>query len=208
MLSPPDVVACAGAWAGAEPDVAAGDVVADESPRTPVDVDPTVTGTVTGATTWVPEAVPPEPLVPAAVVELLGAVGAAGLAGPVAVEPPSRPTDDEPRFMGAVTGATTCVPEPTPLEPLVLAAGAVPVAGAAAGAFVVDEESPTRANDVAPVLTGAVTGATTCVPERVPSFPLVVSAALAAVPPRAIKPPAKHVPIRHLRIVEFIVIFS
>ncbi|MFE4080470.1 hypothetical protein [Paenarthrobacter sp. YIM B13468] len=207
MLSPPDVVACAGAWAGAEPDVAAGDVVADESPRTPVDVDPTVTGIVTGATTWVPEAVPPVPLVPAAV-ELLVAVGAAGLAGPVAVEPPSRPTDDEPRFMGAVTGATTCVPEPTPLEPSVLAAGAVRAAGAAAGAFVVEEESPTRANDVAPMLTGAVTGATTCVPERVPSFPLVVSAALAAVPPRAIKPPAKHVPIRHLRIVEFIVIFS
>ena len=182
--------------------------MADESPRTPVDVDPTVTGTVTGATTWVPEAVPPVPLVPAAGVELLVAVEPADEAGPVAVEPPSRPTDDEPRFMGAVTGATTCVPEPTPLEPSVLAAGAVPAAGAAAGAFVVEEESPTRANDVAPMLTGAVTGATTCVPERVPSFPLVVSAALAAVPPRAIKPPAKHVPIRHLRIVEFIVIFS
>lgn len=208
MLSPPDVVACAGAWAGAEPDVAAGVVVADESPRTPVDVDPTVTGTVTGATTWVPEAMPPVPLVPAAGVELLGAVAAAGWAGPVAVEPPSRPTEDEPRFMGAVTGATTCVPEAAPLEPVVLAAGAVPVAEAVAGAFVVEEESPTRANDVEPVLTGAVTGATTCVPERVPSFPLVVSAALAAVPPRAIKPPAKHVPIRHLRIVEFIVIFS
>ncbi|BCW37324.1 hypothetical protein StoSoilA2_33800 [Arthrobacter sp. StoSoilA2] len=182
--------------------------MADESPRTPVDVDPTVTGTVTGATTWVPEAVPPVPLVPAAGVELLGAVAVAGWAGPVAVEPPSRPTEDEPRFMGAVTGATTCVPEAAPLEPVVLAAGAVPVVEAAAGAFVVEEESPTRANDVEPVLTGAVTGATTCVPERVPSFPLVVSAALAAVPPRAIKPPAKHVPIRHLRIVEFIVIFS
>ncbi|GAA3283554.1 hypothetical protein GCM10017707_34100 [Paenarthrobacter aurescens] len=78
-------------------------------------------GIVTGATTWVPEAMPSEPLVPAAGA---GAAGAAGAAELAAVEPPSRPTDDEPRFMGTVTGATICVPDPMPLDPLVLAAGA------------------------------------------------------------------------------------
>ncbi|WP_429388190.1 hypothetical protein [Paenarthrobacter sp. TE4293] len=187
---------------------AAGVEVAAESPKTPADVDPTVMGAVTGATTWVPEAIPPEPLVPAAGVELVAAAGAAGVAGLATVEPPSRPTDDEPRFMGTVTGATTCVPEPMLLEPLVVAAGTALEPPAVAGADVVAAESPNSPREVAPVVTGAFTGATTCVPERIPSLPLVVSAALAAVALRTIMPPAKHVPRRHLRRVVFIVIFS
>jgi len=186
--------------------------VAAESPSTPADVDPTVMGIVTGATTWVPEAIPSEPLVLATGVELAaaaGAVGAAGVAELAAVEPPSRPTDDEPRFRGTVTGATTCVPEPMLLVPLVLAAGAVaePEPAAGAGADVVAAESPNSPSDVPPRLTGAVTGATTCVPERSPSLPLV-SAAFAAVALRTIMPPAKHVPMRHLRMVVFILIIS
>ena len=182
--------------------------MADESPRTPADVDPTVTGTVTGATTWVPEAMPPEPLVPAAGVEPVAAAGAAGVAELVAVEPPSRPTDDEPRLMGTVTGAMTCVPEPMLLEPLVVAEGALPEPPAVPGVDAVAAESPNSPREVAPVVIGAVTGDMTCVPERSPSFPEVVSAALAAVALRTIMPPAKHVPRRHLRRVVFIVIFS
>lgn len=171
---------------------------------------PSVMGTVTGATTWVPEAIPLEPLVLAAGE---GAAGAAGVAELAAVEPPSRPTDDEPRLMGTVTGATICVPEPMLLEPLVLAAGVAPEPAAlepaaGAGADVVAAESPNSPSDVPPMLIGAVTGATTCVPDRSPSLPLVVSAAFAAVALRTIMPPAKHVPMRHLRMVVFIVILS
>lgn len=182
--------------------------MADESPKTLADVDPTVIGTVSGATTWVPEAMPPEPLVPAAGVGLVVAAGAAGVAELAAVEPPSRPTDDEPRFMGTVTGATTCVPDPMLLEPLVLATGAAPEPAAGAVADFVAAESPKSPRDVASRLMGAVTGATTCVPDSTPSLPLVVSAAFAAVALRTIMPPAKHVPMRHLRTVLFIVIFS
>ncbi|NQD89130.1 hypothetical protein HP499_15185 [Paenarthrobacter sp. CM16] len=182
--------------------------MADESPKTPADVDPTVMGTVTGATTWVPEAMPPEPLVPVVDVEPVAAAGAAGAAGPVAVEPPSRPTDDEPRFKGTETGATAWVPEPMLLEPLVVAAGARLEPPADPGAEAVAAESPKSPREVAPVVIGAVTGATTCVPERSPSLPEVVSAALAAVALRAIMPPAKHVPMRHLRRVVFMMIFS
>jgi hypothetical protein len=207
LTLPPTLLPAPVLESGAGPDVA-GVEVAEESPRTPADVDPTVTGTVTGATIWVPEAMPPEPLVPAAGVELVAAAGAAGVAGLATVEPPSRPTDDEPRFMGAEPGATTCVPEPTLLEPLVVAAGAVPEPPAVAGADVVAAESPNSPRDVAPKVIGVVTGATTCVPERSPVLPLVVSAAFAAVALRTIMPPAKHVPMRHLRRVVFIVIFS
>jgi hypothetical protein len=164
-------------------------------------------GTVTGATTWVPDAIPSAPPVVAAGVELVAPAGAAGVAELAAVEPPSRPTDDEPRFTGTVTGATTCVPDPMPLEPLVVAAGAEPEV-AAGVAELVAAESPTRPKEVAPRLMGAVTGATTCVPDRSPSLPLVVSAALAAVALRTIMPPAKQVPIRHLRMVVFMVFFS
>jgi len=179
-------------------------------------VAPNVTGIVTGATTWVPEAMLSAPLVLAAGVVLAGAAGAAGAAGGaelVAVEPPSNPTDDEPRLMGTVTGATICVPEPMPLEPLVVAAGAAPEPAApepAAGAadVVVAAESPNSPSEVPPRLIGAVMGATTCVPDRSPSLPLVVSAAFAAVALRTIMPPAKHVPMRHLRMVLFIVVLS
>jgi hypothetical protein len=168
-------------------------------------------GIVTGATTWVPEAIPSEPLVLAVGAAAAGAAGAgaAGVAEFAAVEPPSRPTDDEPRFTGTVTGATSCVPEPMLLEPLVLAAGAAaePELPAVPGADVVAAESPNSPNDVPPRLIGAVTGATTCVPERSPSLPLV-SAAFAAVALRTIMPPAKHVPMRHLRMVVFIVVLS
>ncbi|WP_284975472.1 hypothetical protein [Arthrobacter sp. efr-133-TYG-104] len=201
----PLVVAPAGAEAaGVE---AAGAELADESPSTPADVEPTVTGTVTGATTCVPEAAPFEPLVVApAGAEAAGAVD--DDAGPVAVEPPNKPTDDEPRFTGAVIGATTCVPEPMPLEPLVPAAGAAPDVPDGAAVPEVAVDVPRIPSEVLLTLTGAVTGATTWVPERVPLLPLVVSAALAAVALRTMTPPAKQVPIRHVRMVVFMVVFS
>ncbi|MEV7606539.1 hypothetical protein AB0N65_13965 [Paenarthrobacter sp. NPDC089322] len=92
---------------------------AEESPNTPADVDPTVTGAVTGATTWVPEATPSDPLV-------LELAGVPVPAVPAEVPPtfddesPNTPTDVDPTVTGAVTGTTTCVPEATPSEPLVL----------------------------------------------------------------------------------------
>ncbi|WP_284980211.1 hypothetical protein [Arthrobacter sp. fls2-241-R2A-200] len=206
--APPEplVVEPAGAEAAGAVDEA-GAELADESPRTPADVEPTVTGTVTGATTCVPEAAPPEPLV----VTPAGAEAAGAVdddAGPVAVEPPNKPTDDEPRFTGAVIGATTCVPEPMPLEPLVTAAGAAPDVPDGAAVPEVAFEVPRTPSEVLLTLTGAVTGATTWVPERVPLLPLVVSAALAAVALRTMTPPAKQVPIRHVRMVVFMVVFS
>ncbi|MCY1237907.1 hypothetical protein D9M72_506200 [compost metagenome] len=149
-------------------------------------------------------------------VDAAGVVVPAGAVPPlslsvVAVESPSRPNDVVPRVIGAVTGATTWVPEARPSEPLVDAAGVVVPAGAVVplvvlSPWVVAVESPSRPNDVVPTVIGAVTGATTWVPEARPSEPLVVSAALAAVVPRASSPPAKRVLSSPLRIFACMVI--
>ena len=81
-------------------------LLADESPNTPADVDPTVTGAVTGATTWVPEATPSDPFV---VDPDVVPVPEVPVEVPVllADESPSTPADVEPTVTGAVTGATT-----------------------------------------------------------------------------------------------------
>jgi hypothetical protein len=63
-------------------------------------------------------------------------------------------------------------------------------------------------SDVDPTFTGMDTGATTWVPEALPSALVVVSAAFAAVAPRAINPPAKRVPSSPLRIMLCIMLFS
>ena len=138
-------------------------LVAEESPNTPADVEPTFTGAVIGATTCVPDAMPPSPevalppAVPAgAVVPLVPEL--------VAEESPNTPADVEPRFTGAVIGATTCVPEPMPSEPLVEAPEVLPAGAAgAAGAEEPDvaAESPATPTAVAPMLTGTDIGATT-----------------------------------------------
>ena len=97
----------------------------------------------------------------------------------VADESPNRPAEVEPRLIGAVIGATTCVPEPMPSEPDVVLPEVVPVGAVPAGVaeepvpvFVADE-SPSKPAEVAPRLIGTATGATTCVPEPTPSEPEV-----------------------------------
>jgi hypothetical protein len=174
---------------------------AAESPMTPADVAPIVIGMVTGATIWVPDAMP---LLPS--VEAAGATAGAGAGAPavwvVAAESPTSPRDVAPRFTGTVIGAMTWVPEATPSAPLVSAPGAG--AGAAAGEplpalRVLALESPRRPTEVAPRLMGMLMGATAWVPDSSPSVPDVVSAALAATPPKAKRPPANAVPRRHLR---------
>ena len=122
---------------------------------------------------WVPERIPSLPEV-----EEPDVPGAEVPEEPVPVfvaeESPNRPAEVEPRLIGAVIGATTCVPEPMPSEPEVeepdvpgaeVPEEPVPV-------FVADE-SPNRPAEVAPRLIGAVIGATTCVPEPTPSEPEV-----------------------------------
>ncbi|MEV7606540.1 hypothetical protein AB0N65_13970 [Paenarthrobacter sp. NPDC089322] len=80
----------------------------------------------------------------------------------LAEESPNTPTDVEPTVTGAVTGATTWVPEATPSDPLVLAVGAAADAlPLFAGAPVVADESPPTPAAVAPMLTGTKIGATT-----------------------------------------------
>ncbi|MDO6145650.1 hypothetical protein LDO98_20395, partial [Paenarthrobacter aurescens] len=61
----------------------------------------------------------------------------------VAEESPNKPAEVEPKLIGAVIGATTCVPEPTPSEPEVLPPDVEP-AGAEPPAVpvFVAEESP------------------------------------------------------------------
>ncbi|UOD80463.1 hypothetical protein [Paenarthrobacter ureafaciens] len=191
----PDVVPFVPGAAGAEPaDVPP--VVAAESPRTPAETEPTVTGAVIGATTWVPEATPSEPLVVAPDAAGAEPAGAADVPPVVAAESPSTPAETEPTVTGAVIGATIWVPEATPSEPLVVApdaAGAEPAepAGAADVPPVVAAESPSTPAETEPTVTGAVIGATTWVPETTPSEPLVVApdaagaepAGAAAVPP-------------------------
>ncbi|BCW37323.1 hypothetical protein StoSoilA2_33790 [Arthrobacter sp. StoSoilA2] len=155
-------------------------VLADESPSTPAEVEPTVTGAVTGATTWVPEAMPSDPLVLDPDVEPVPEVPDEEPA-PVAEESPSTPADVEPTVTGAVTGATTWVPEATPSEPLVLDPDVVPVPEVPDDVpAVLAEESPSTPAEVEPTVTGAITGATTWVPEATPSEPLVVAPGVAA----------------------------
>ncbi|PRB99481.1 hypothetical protein CQ020_01425 [Arthrobacter sp. MYb23] len=165
-----------------EPDVPGAEVpeepvpvfVAEESPNRPAEVEPRLIGAVIGATTCVPEPMPSEPEV---VLPEFVPVGAVPPLVPVFVadESPNRPAEVEPRLIGAVIGATTCVPEPTPSEPEVVLPEFVPVgAGPPLVPVFVADESPSKPAEVEPRLIGAIIGATTCVPEPTPSEPEVV----------------------------------
>lgn len=97
-----------------DPDVPAGAVppevpavLADESPSTPADVEPTLTGAVTGAATCVPEATPSEPLVVAAGVAAAGVLPVFEGAPDVADESPPTPAAVAPMLTGTNIGATT-----------------------------------------------------------------------------------------------------
>jgi hypothetical protein len=128
-----------------------------EAPPMPSEVESMATGAEIGTTNCVPEIIPSLPLVVP-----LGAVPAGAVPPEVpavlAEESPSTPADVEPTVTGAVTGATTWVPEATPFDPLVPDPEAVPVPEVPA---VLAEESPSTPADVEPTVTGAVTGATT-----------------------------------------------
>jgi hypothetical protein len=161
--------------------------VAVVPPVTPTEVEPREIGTVIGATIWVPERTPPAPLVEAA-----GAGADAG-AGPVptlpgpstlAAESPIRPSEVAPRLTGTVIGATIWVPERMPSLPLMDAGAGAEVVPGVPAPLTLAAESPSRPSEVAPRLMGMLMGATTWVPDRSPSVPEVVSAALAATPPK------------------------
>ena len=139
---------------------------------------PTVTGAVTGATTWVPLAVPSSP-------EVLDPIaGAAGAAVPPVVPVASLSPRSEmalpPTVTGAVTGATACVPPRMLSSPPVV----LPPAAGAVGDMPpeVPEASLSPRSEMAlpPTVTGAVTGATTWVPLAVPSSPEVLDPIAAA----------------------------
>ena len=149
------------------------------SPMTETAVSPTVTGIVMGATTWVPESMPSEPPVVGAPVEP-PETGAAGPDELSLVLSPMTETAASSTVTGTVMGATTCVPEPMPSVPSVEGAPVVPVAGAVGAATSVLSLvlSPMTETAVSPTVTGTVIGATTCEPERIPSEPPVVGAAV------------------------------
>jgi len=166
-----------------------GFTVAVDPPPIPTEVEPRLMGAVMGMISWVPERMPSLPVV------VLPGVVPAGAVEPVvpefvAEESPSTPAEVEPRLIGAVMGMISCVPERMPSLPEVVLPGVVP-----AGVVVpvepvvpelVAEESPSTPAEVEPRLIGAVIGATTCVPERMPSLPVVVLPGV--VPAGAVEP--------------------
>src|SRR5690242_8729435 len=143
---------------------------------------------------WVPDASPwsPDVVPPGVLSELLAAPPEPVLEPVPEPDPgPAEALDDRPSTAmalpptssGALTGATTWVPEPAPPLPLVLTA--VPPASVpevrvalvdAFDAFDVDE-LPSTEMALPPRLTGTVTGATTCVPDARPRIPEVVAPA-------------------------------
>src|SRR4029453_19571034 len=134
-------------------------VLADESPSTPAEVEPRPTGAVTGATTWVPEATPSDPLVLAPGVPA-GAVPPE-VPAVLADESPSTPAEVEPTVTGAVTGATTWVPEATPSEPFVVDPDVVPVSEVPeVPPVLLAAESPSTPADLEPQYTGHENGVT------------------------------------------------
>ena len=145
------------------------------SPMTEIALPPTVTGAVTGAVTCVP-------LPTASVPEVSGAVVLPPDAGAGAVVPllpvlslsPMTEIALPPTVTGAVTGAVTCVPLPTASVPEVSGAVVLPPdagAGAVVPLLPVLSLSPMTEIALSPTVTGAVTGAVTCVPLATPSSP-------------------------------------
>jgi len=140
----------------------------------------TVTGAVTGATTWLPPPMDCEPLVvlpPAEPAAGWDPVVAGWAAGRTELFEPPTLTALPATVTGAVTGATTWLPPPMDCEPLVVFEPVEPAAG-----WVVPEDCPPETALFDPIalialpdnVTGAVTGATTWLPPPMDCEPLVV----------------------------------
>ncbi|KJL35134.1 hypothetical protein RS86_00517 [Microbacterium azadirachtae] len=180
--------------AGAEPPAGAV-VVAVLSPSTLTALPVTVIGTFTETSAWVPERIPSLPLVVAAGAEGVAAAGAAAGAAALLSDSPSTLMALSATVIGMSTGTTACVPDPTLSSPDVVAgAGAGADAAGVAGPLAV--ETPRTEIALPITVMGAVIGATTCVPDPIPSSPEVLSAAFAAVAPSRVIPPAMSVPQR------------
>jgi hypothetical protein len=168
--------------------------VVDERPSTETALPSADTGAVAGATNWVPE---PMPRVPAVVmVSRLPPVlvGALLLVLFVVDERPSTETALPSADTGALTGATTCEPEPAPRVPDVVAPepSLVEAAPEDAPELSVVDELPSTETALPSADTGALAGAMTWVPEAAPLSPLVSATAPTA--PRRRNPPAVRVP--------------
>jgi hypothetical protein len=152
------------------------------SPRIDTALPPTVTGAATSGTTCVPDAMPSAPEVTGPDPDA-GAEDSVVLADdvPVDAESPTTLTALPDAAIGTSTLMRPCVPPRRESLPVVVAgarvaAGAGAEAGAGAGAVdPVEVESPITEMALPETLTGAATGATTWVPEAVPSEPEVVA---------------------------------
>jgi len=161
-------------------------------PATLIALPDTVTGAVTGATTWLPPPMDCEPLV-----VFPPAEPAAGWVVPEDCPPetvlfdPATLTALPDTLTGAVTGATTWLPPPMDCEPLVVFPPAEPAAGCV---VVVDGPDvdwtvlfdPSALIALPRTATGAVTGAMTWLPPRTLWEPFVSAEAW----PAKMTPPA------------------
>ena len=147
------------------------------SPITEMALPPTVTGAVMGVTTCVPLAVPSVPSVDGAAPESLGAPTVPVVVSVVSLSPRTEMALP-PTVTGAVMGATTCVPPRMLSEPPVVAPSVPEPPEFVLPADESDDSlSPRTEMALPPTVTGAVMGATTCVPLAVPSVPSVDGAA-------------------------------
>jgi hypothetical protein len=171
-------------------------LVVDEVPSTEMALPPTLSGALTGATTWVPEPAAPSPLVLAAV--LPASVPEVRVALVEAVDVDELPSTEMAlplRLTGTVTGETTCVPDAKPRVPEVVAAADLLVVGdwpAPPIAALLVDDRPKTETALPCTDAGAVTGARIWVPPAMEWLPVV--SALAAAAASSIRPPAVRVP--------------
>ena len=195
-----DAPPAAGAAAASEP-------LEPLSPSTLIALPETVTGTARSTGACVPEAIPSEPEVVA-----LAAAGAVAAGADADESVPEESPTALTALPATVTGTSTLTsawdPLRTPSMPLVDTSTAGAGAdGAAAAVESVEVESPTREMPLPPTVTGTVTPTTACVPDAVPSVPLVdgASAAFAAAVPASQSPPTQRVNHSPLETYVFIV---
>ncbi len=152
---------------------------------------PMVTGTVTGATTCVPEATASDPLVTACTPSPPLDAGADWVVASVVVLSPTTEIAFPPTVTGTDTEMIPCVPDSRPPAPEVVADELVAV-GCAGGALVVApllSASPSSESALPATVTGRSTSISAWVPDPMPSSPLVSAACAATVPRSEIPPP-------------------
>nr|WP_262500222.1 hypothetical protein [Phycicoccus endophyticus] len=181
----------------AEPDPEPVPVCADddsESPRTETELPETVTGAVTGASTWLPPATESSPSVLVEDDEPCAEPDPEPV--PVCAdddsESPRTETELPETVTGAVTGASTWFPPATESSPSVLVEDDEPCAEPDPEPVPVcaddDSESPRTETELPETVTGAVTAEMTWSPPRRLSVPDVVSSAQAGAANRSPPP--------------------